>query len=121
MKQNWFRKILRGLSFTSALFVFQACYGTDQDFRTDVLIDGQVKSSATGDPIRGISVSLPDKNQYEYSDIEGKFSFYTEIADSYTIKFQDIDSSQNGTFATKDTFLSKIYNVAYLDILLDPK
>jgi hypothetical protein len=121
MKRNWFRNILRGLSLTSALFVFQACYGTDQDFRTDVLIDGQVKSSATGEPIRGIRVSVPDKNQYENTDIEGKFSFYTEIADSYFIKFEDTDSILNGTYISKDTLLTEIYNGVFLDILLEPK
>jgi hypothetical protein len=121
MKRNWFRNLLRGMSLTSALFVFQACYGTDQDFRTDVFIDGQVKSSATGDPVKGIKVSVPDKMQYQFTDAEGKFSFYTEIADSYSIKFEDTDSILNGTYISKDTLLTGIYNGVFLDILLEPK
>ena len=29
---KWFRNILKGLSLTGALFVFQACYGTPQPY-----------------------------------------------------------------------------------------
>lgn len=28
--KKWFRNILKGISLTGALFVFQACYGTPQ-------------------------------------------------------------------------------------------
>lgn len=30
--RNWVRILLGGFSMTSALFVFQACYGSPQDF-----------------------------------------------------------------------------------------
>lgn len=30
MKYRWLRNILKGVSVTTALFVFQACYGTPQ-------------------------------------------------------------------------------------------
>lgn len=33
MKKGWIRKLICGLSFGSALFIFQACYGTPQDPR----------------------------------------------------------------------------------------
>jgi len=32
MKRNWIRNVIGGLGFGSVLFVFQACYGTPQDF-----------------------------------------------------------------------------------------
>ena len=54
MKRNWVRRIIGGISFTSALFVFQACYGTPQDFGFDLFIEGQVKSASTGLPVKGI-------------------------------------------------------------------
>lgn len=117
LKQNWLRKLIGGLSLTSALFVFQACYGTPQDFGLDVFVEGQVKTP-TGAPIKGIKVSLADRIQYEYTNDEGKFSFYTETADNYKFKFEDIDLAQNGTFLTKDTTLTTIKKNIYLDIVL---
>ncbi len=40
MKRDWKRKIIGGLCLTSVAFVFQACYGTPQDFGNDLLIEG---------------------------------------------------------------------------------
>ena len=51
MKTNWIKKLIGGLSLTSTMFIFQACYGTPQDFGMDVLIEGQVKSKTSGLPI----------------------------------------------------------------------
>jgi len=121
MKRNWIRKLIGGLSFTTAMFVFQACYGTSQDFGLDIFIEGQVKSKITGIPIKGIKVSVADNMQYEFTNEEGKFSFYTETGNSYQIKFEDIDSGQNGTFANKDTILSISDKKVFLNIVLDPK
>ena len=121
MKRNWKRKLIGGLSLTSALFIFQACYGTPQDFGLDIFIEGQVKSQATGNPIKGIKVSVAEKMQYEYTNEEGRFSFYTEIADNYKIKFEDIDAVQNGVFFDRDTLLSGINKRVYLDIVLVEK
>ncbi|MFA5326744.1 MAG: hypothetical protein WC384_03035 [Prolixibacteraceae bacterium] len=121
MRRSWITKLIGGLSFTSAMFVFQACYGTPQDFGLDVFIEGQVKSESTGIAIKGIKVSVDGLMQYEYTDENGKFSFYTERGDSYKIKFEDIDSAQNGAFANKDTILSAIDKKVYLNIALDSK
>jgi hypothetical protein len=121
MKRNWRRRLLGGLSLTSALFVFQACYGTPQDFGLDIFIEGQVKSKTASKPIKGIKVSIADKMQYELTDDEGKFSFYTETADSYKIKFEDIDAIQNGIFVSRDTLLTNINEKVYLDIVLAEK
>ena len=118
MKRNWINKLIGGLSLTSAMFVFQACYGTPHDFGLDILIEGQVKSQTTGIPVKGIKVSVEGNMQYENTNDEGKFSFYTEIADSYKIKFEDIDSDQNGTFTNKDTIVTIQNEKVYLDIVL---
>jgi len=121
MKRNVIRKIIRGLSLTSAMFVFQACYGTPQDFGFDLLIEGQVKSKNSGLPIKGIKVSVADNMQYEMTDEEGKFSFYTGIIEGLTLQFQDIDSIQNGLYIDKDTVLTDFDENNYLDIALEEK
>lgn len=121
MKRNWRKKILGGLSLTSALFIFQACYGTPHDLGLDILLEGQVRSEKTNQPIKGIKVSVEDKLQNELTDESGKFSFYTEAATSYKIKFEDIDSDLNGIFVAKDTLLTKIDKRVYLNIALEEK
>jgi hypothetical protein len=121
MKQNWIRKIVGGLSLTSAMFVFQACYGTPQDFGLDLLIEGQVKAKTSGLPIKGIKVSIANNMQYEITDEEGKFSFYTGMIEGLTIQFQDIDAIQNGLYYDKDTVLTKYGEIVSLDITLEEK
>jgi len=121
MKRNVIRKIVGGLSLTSAMFIFQACYGTPQDFGFDLLIEGQVKSKASGLPIKGIKVSVADNMQYEMTDEEGRFSFYTEMFQELTLQFQDIDSTQNGLYVDKDTVLTDLSENVYLDIALEEK
>ena len=110
-----------GLSLTSALFIFQACYGTPHDMGLDILIDGQVRSGKTQLPVKGIKVSVNENMQYDFTNNEGKFSFYTETAQEYNIKFEDIDSDQNGIFIGKDTLLTKIDKTVYLNIVLEEK
>ena len=108
MKRNWKRKLYGGLCLTSIAFVFQACYGTPQDFGADLLLSGQVKSKTTGLPIKGIKVSVIDGIQYSTTDVNGNFSFYTEKFDSAKIRFEDIDSTLNGSFVTKDSVLTAL-------------
>lgn len=120
-KRNWARKIIGGLSFTSALFIFQACYGTPQDFETDLLIEGKVKAQATGLPIKGIRISVTDEGQDLLTDENGSFSFYTIAKDSISLRFEDADDAQNGSFATKDTVLTDFSKPIFLDIALAEK
>ncbi len=119
--RNWVRKLISGLSFTSALFIFQACYGTAQDFEADILVEGQVKSKTTGEPINGIKVTVGENMQYEFTNAEGKFLFYTMLTDTINFKFDDIDSISNGSFISKDTIVTEVMDSVYLDILLEDK
>ncbi len=121
MKRNVIRRIVGGLSLTSAMFIFQACYGTPQDFGLDLLVEGQVKSKTSGLPIKGIKVSVADNVQYEMTDEEGKFSFYTEMLERLTLQFQDIDSTKNGLYIDKDTVLTDLKENIYLNIALEEK
>lgn len=119
MKRNWIRNLLRGLSVTSMVFVFQACYGTPQDMKYDMYIEGVVKARATGEPIQGIKVSLTETDQYEFTDDRGVFSFYTDIATSYPLLFEDEDGGQNGAFMTRDTVIDPENNTIFFEIALD--
>ena len=116
MNRKWFRKILGGLSLTSALFVFQACYGSPQDMDPDLQIEGQVKSKTSGLPIKGIKVTVADNMQYEYTNDDGRFSFYTVMIENITLLFEDLDSSENGSFHNQDTLLTNFTDKIWLDI-----
>lgn len=125
MKKNWVKKIIGGLSFTTALFIFQACYGTPQDFGFDSYVEGIVKSKVTGLPVKGIRILLyaanAINNRYEYTDDKGYFSLFTEKGTDVKLRFDDADADENGLFATKDTTL---YNVSYkvsLNIYLETR
>jgi len=121
MNRKWIKRIIGGLSLTTAVFVFQACYGTPQDFGNDYLIEGQVKSKTTDLPIKGIKVSVSDNLQYEITDSLGKFRFYTKMQDEIKVMFRDIDSTLNGQFKDKDTVLSSISQTGFLNIKMDAK
>jgi hypothetical protein len=128
MKREWKRKIIGGLCLTSVAFVFQACYGTPQDFGNDLLVEGQVKSKMTGLPIKGIKVSVAERVQYANTDENGKFSLYIDKLQHANIKFKDVDSTQNIWFSNKDTLITINESVlkskqpkVYLNIELENK
>lgn len=119
MKRNWIRALLRGFSLTSAMFIFQACYGTPQDFGLDLYIEGQVRAKTSGLPIKGIRVSVTNDAQYGFTDNEGKFSLYAAREDRLLISFEDIDLAENGKFLKRDTVLTNIPDRVTLNILLE--
>lgn len=121
MTHKWKRNLIGGLSFTTMLFIFQACYGTPQDIGYDVLIEGKVLSKTSGQPIKGIKVTPISDMQYQFTDEAGKFSFYTLYQNVIELRFEDVDSTQNGTYLAKDTTLKNIADTVYLTIALDDK
>lgn len=122
MTYKWLRRIIGGLSFTSALFIFQACYGTPQDeMMADVLIEGQVTSKVTGKPIQGIKVSINVGSSYELTDADGRFALYTYLEDSTNIRFESLDSVQNTYQLLCDTVVKQTNNKVTLDVKLDSK
>lgn len=123
MKYNIKKTIIGALSFSTALFVFQACYGTDRDFGLDILIEGKVVSKSSGKPIKGIKVAIDNSVQYQVTDENGNFSIYTEKTDSLKVLFEDIDSTQNGHYLTKDTIIRNFDDLEklFLDIKLSEK
>ena len=121
MKLSWRKKLIGGFSLGTALFIFQACYGTPHDFGLDIFIEGQVKSEKSNLPVKGIRVSVEDLPQYTITDENGKFSFYTEASQAYNVKFVDTDAGLNGSFYETDTLLTNINKSVYLNILLKEK
>lgn len=99
------KKLLKGICLTSVAFVFQACYGTPQDFGMDLMVEGHVKSKSTGLPLKGIKVYVDDSMQYVYTDEVGNFSFYIEKAATLKVRFQDVDSTANKHYLDKDTLI----------------
>ncbi len=120
-KRKLLRRVYGALSLTTALFVFQACYGTNKDFGADVRIEGFVKAKTTNLPIAGIKVSIDKQPQYEYTDNTGKFSIYASQSVEYKLRFEDIDFTSNGSFAAKDTVIKVVDHAAFLYISLDAK
>jgi hypothetical protein len=120
-KRKILRKVYGALSLTSALFVFQACYGTYRDVGMDVRIQGVVKSKTTGNTIAGIKVSLENHPQYDFTQSNGEFSIYTSRDSVYNLKFEDVDSTQNGKFSTKDTVIRIIDGSTFVNVHLDVK
>lgn len=119
MKRNWQRGIIGGLSFTSALFIFQACYGMPQDFYPEIRFSGLVKSKTTGQPIKGIQVSIKELNWIDYTNDEGEFLMFTEKIDQATLRFEDVDSTEHGSYASKDTLLMEPAEETFLEIELE--
>ena len=118
MKRKFFRKLLGGLSLTTAAFIFQACYGSVQDFGHDVYITGNVKSAKTRAPLNGIRISVANKPQYSLSAADGSFSFYTDSDGDCILQFADVDGELNGKFESKDTTLVNPTGSIHLEILL---
>ena len=57
---KWLAKLLKGASFTTALFIFQACYGPYNEImleeRGEAPMSFSVSSKATGEPLGGIRI-----------------------------------------------------------------
>lgn len=118
-RKNFWKYLVGGASLTTFMFIFQACYGTPQDMHPDVLIQGQVTSSQDGSAIPDIKIKFDDDNQYAMTDSNGNFAFYTYERDAYNLIFEDIDSTNNGAYLSKDTSIVSDEYEINLNIALD--
>lgn len=121
MKQKHLRTLIGGLSFTTALFVFQACYGMPQDWQEDVYIEGKVVSLTSGQPVKGIKVESVLSEHFGISDNLGEFGFYTPWADSLRLSIEDTDPDSDGDYLSKDTVLVDPNHQLYLNIAIEEK
>ena len=122
---KWIRKALKGISFTAAMFVFQACYGPMEDYYT-TKVTFRVMSSDTGEPIQGVAVwsqhlntsdSLAHGNPgyiADYTDKNGMATIWEEPG-LKQYSFVDKDS----IYIPSDTIVNPI-KVDTIDIVLNP-
>jgi len=121
LKSRMSRRILSVLSLSGMLFVFQACYGTAQDFEIDTQLEGIVQSKDSLQPVKGIKVYIPGSDQYTLTKDDGKFQLFLPYSVSYKIHFNDIDSTENGHYKDADTVVTTKDDYIFLNILLETK
>jgi len=121
MNRKQIRALIGGLSFTTALFVFQACYGMPQDWQDDVFIRGKVVSRATGQSIAGIKVESDIHEHFGTTDSLGEFAFYTPWMDSLKLSIEDTDPGSDGNYLSKDTVLVNPTQEVFLNISIEEK
>ena len=106
---KWIRNLLKGASLTTALFIFQACYGTPWYFdeHGEAPMTFSLVSSERGDPLEGIHIlgRIYDQEQYHElgttaTDGTCRVSIpYIKNMQGPYIRFED----PHNNFAPKDT------------------
>lgn len=120
LKKSLIQKIIGLFSLTALVFVFEACYGTPQDFGEDVEISGMVKSAKTGEAVQGIKVELKNQDYFLVTGQDGSFSFFTSPGQDYYLSFTDDDQNSSGSYTGKDTIVkNKDGDLLNLEILLN--
>ena len=123
IRRLFFTRILVIFNLSAVAFAFQACYGTPQDIKEEVMISGYVTASGTGEPIQGIEVNFGNSVGIETTNTEGYYYLFVQMDTLYNVVFHDIDGEQNGIFLDKS---AQIINNNYLselglDVVLQPK
>ena len=119
LRRKYLRTVFGIFSLSGILFVFQACYGSPQDFGLDILIRGKVVSASTHEGIPDIKVSIPANSQYVTTAADGSFSLYTERLTQYKISFSDTDGAKNGTYQVRDTVVTLPETSEMLDLQIE--
>ena len=103
---KWLRNILKGATLSTALFIFQACYGTPV-------------SRTTGQPLEGISILASEHGTPEreigVTDANGKCQVeipYIRNVEGPSLRFSD----PSGVYQPIDTTLADLRN---RDILIE--
>ena len=124
--RKWLHNLLKGASLTTALFIFQACYGTpydDGDFLSETL-EFNVRDAETGEPVNEIDLLMrfTQFNGEEWrkvgtTDAEGKVRsplfFRLEAIPVPEYRFEH----QTNAYQVKDTVINDITS-RKIDILL---
>ena len=109
---KWLHNLLKGLSLTTALFIFQACYGTP-DWLHDNSLEFKVVAADSGEPLKDVYVStrvqandnldwIPCGRTNEYGEVHVFFG--TADGCSPQFRFERMDSD----YRVKDTVLTDI-------------
>lgn len=108
---KWFRNLLKGLSFTTVLFVFQACYGTGGG--RGISIEFNVVSSDDGHPVEGIKISSTCDDYVVFTDSEGKAYYWLDYSlngESARFTFEDVDGAEHGLYNTMEEVVQAEYS-----------
>lgn len=104
------RTILKGLSLTTALFVFQACYGTPYGYN-EYGVSFKVISAETDKPLEGVDIQT---RPAEFPDSDWRFCAITDqtgYAEGY-IGLADFENPEflftleGSEYAVKDTIIT---------------
>lgn len=98
-------RVLVALGLTSIAFVFQACYAPYYMMDYDRCINGEVLSSKTHQPIKGVKVTGNNQPNYVETDSLGCFHIHLPIAESYTLNLTD-QSDSIRAYLPADTVVS---------------
>ena len=112
------RNLLKGISLTAAMFVFQACYGTERDWYGENNMTFHVVSAEDGSPMPHVKIrsqlQVGDTNQewylLGYTNDEGIASVWVDYnySDNYQTLFRFV--ADDPDYAVKDTLLNKGYH-----------
>ena len=103
------RKMLKGVSLTAAMFVFQACYGTPPDgYENYIESYFRVVSADDGSPLQDIEVMIVDgENIRSYCGSTDTNGLCCALIKEYwsNTKFRFVD--RDSVYAVKDTVINK--------------
>ncbi len=112
------RNLLKGISLTAAMFVFQACYGTERDWYGENNMTFHVVSAEDGSPMPHVKIrsqlQVGDTNQewylLGYTNDEGIASVWVDYnyGDNFQTLFRFV--ADDPDYAVKDTLLNKDYH-----------
>lgn len=114
-KRKLLKRVFSFFGITSALFIFQACYGAPQDMDAPDEMSGRVFNDATSQPIAGIRVINTTDHDTDITDATGKYSIYC-VSPNSVIRFEDADGNQNGLYDPLDSVLSPDVNYKGRDV-----
>ncbi len=125
MKRRILRKVLGFLSCSTAVFVFEACYGMPRNIHYNYIsIKGRILDKATALPVKGIEVAGISDSR-DTTDVDGKFSVIaeekvkTEKIYPLSLTIKDIDSVVNGLYKNIDTTFVSVFKEEELIIYLE--
>lgn len=114
---KWFRNLLKGASLTTALFIFQACYGTPR-WLNETEVTFKVVSAEDNAPVKDIEVLTRvydsdvvegvdlDWNLCGYTGEDGTLDAYVGVMDGNDPEFRFKDNEE--VFALKDTVIENL-------------
>ena len=122
---KWFRNLLKGATLTTALFIFQACYGTPRWLDTTG-VNFKVVSAEDNSPIKDIEVftRVYDSDPVESVDLDWNLCGYTGedgvleaivgIMDGNNPQFRFKDNGE--VFAQKDTVIENLSGIILIKL-----